>query len=99
MKTKLKEEEEIDSEGESDANEETERAEKQWCTHANTLATGWVRGQDGINMSTQKSKSFRDTRNKSMAATALPSLPVFVGLFTFKIKDKTGGYWTVYPAR
>lgn len=29
MKTKLKEEEEIDSEGESDANEETERAEKQ----------------------------------------------------------------------
>lgn len=45
METKRKEEEEIDSEG-KDANEETERAEKQSCTHANALvfpgASPWV---------------------------------------------------------
>ena len=46
METKLKGEEEIDSEGESDANEETERAEKQSCTQANAFvfpgASHWV---------------------------------------------------------
>ena len=47
------------------------------------LATGWVPGQDGINMNRQKSKSLRDTRNKRMATTALPSLPQCLWVYLF----------------
>lgn len=98
METKLKEEEEIDSEGKSDANEETERAEKQSCTHANALvfpgASHWVGTWPKWNQQeqTEKQEPQRHQKpendNHSLALTA----PVFVGLFIFKIKDRTGGY-------